>query len=455
MTKKRKLWIIPTVIIIILAIIIGLALIIRSETTASEISVDEAQSIIDKTLSETVGSSDAIKDVIAKSEIKVNSVEYGEEKDAVLSCSYNTVDVFKVIKDNADFLLSIDTVSSAGIQKSATAIRLELSKDISELLGNAEPVSGEVEIHLYDMDKAGFVPYWSDEVLNSVFGGITDAKNYVNSLESITVDGKTVSIETRTNLKNGLIQCVSISSAYSSKPDTNNFVMKKWNGFKHEFMLNFGNGNWRYITNGLLNTLKITLCAVLIGIVIGFLVAIIRCTNQSTGKLKIPNFICTVYLTVIRGTPVMVQLLIVYFVMLLPLGVAKLPAAILCFGFNSGAYVAEIVRGGIMSIDKGQMEAGRSLGFNYPKTMWYIIIPQAFKAVLPALANEFIVLLKETSVAAYIGVADLTRGGEIIRGFTFSNFMPLLAVAIIYLVMVVILTQLVNLLERKLRNSDH
>ena len=150
----------------------------------------------------------------------------------------------------------------------------------------------------------------------------------------------------------------------------------------------------------------------------------------------------------------MVQLLIIYFVLLLPLGVDKFVAAVICFGINSGAYVAEIVRGGIMSVDDGQMEAGRSLGFNYVQTMWYIIIPQAFKAVLPALANEFITLLKETSVAAYIGVADLTRGGEIIRGKTFSAFMPLLAVALIYLVMVLGLSYLVKLLERRLRKSD-
>ena len=150
----------------------------------------------------------------------------------------------------------------------------------------------------------------------------------------------------------------------------------------------------------------------------------------------------------------MVQLLIIYFVMLLPLGVEKVTAAILCFGVNSGAYVAEIVRGGIMGVDEGQMEAGRSLGFNYAQTMWYIIIPQAFKSVLPALANEFIALLKETSVASYIGVSDLTRGGEIIRSITFSNFMPLVAVALIYLLLVLGLSQLVKLLERRLRKSD-
>ena len=150
----------------------------------------------------------------------------------------------------------------------------------------------------------------------------------------------------------------------------------------------------------------------------------------------------------------MVQLLIIYFVLLLPVGIEKFPAAVLCFGLNSGAYVSEIIRGGIMSIDQGQTEAGRSLGFGFWPTMWYIVIPQAFKVVLPSLCNEFITLLKETSVAFYIGVADLTRGGIKIRSQTYSNFMPLLAVALIYFVLVLGLTKLVGKLERRLRKSE-
>jgi His/Glu/Gln/Arg/opine family amino acid ABC transporter permease subunit len=189
--------------------------------------------------------------------------------------------------------------------------------------------------------------------------------------------------------------------------------------------------------------------------VIGFVVAVVRCTNQMTGKLGFIDAICRVYLTAIRGTPLMVQLLIIYFVLLLPLQIDKFVAAVLCFGLNSGAYVAEIVRGGIMSVDKGQIEAGRSLGFNYVQTMVYFVVPQAFKAILPALANEFITLLKESSVAFYIGVADLTQGGLKIRSITYSNFMPLIAVAIIYLILVLILTKLVGVLERRLAKSDH
>ena len=194
--------------------------------------------------------------------------------------------------------------------------------------------------------------------------------------------------------------------------------------------------------------------AVIIGIVLGFLVAIVRCTNEKTGKLKLANAICKIYLTVLRGTPVLVQLMIIYFVIFMPIGIDKFLAAVICFGLNSGAYVAEIVRGGIMSIDAGQMEAGRSLGFGYAQTMLYIIMPQTFKAVLPALANEFIVLLKETSVSAYIGLNDLARGGDIIRGVTYSAFMPMIAVALVYLVVVVFLQWLVGKLERRLRSNE-
>lgn len=229
-----------------------------------------------------------------------------------------------------------------------------------------------------------------------------------------------------------------------------------WADFCAEFTLNFiQKDRWMYLTNGLLTTLKVTLFAAILGIVLGFLVAIIRSTNEQTGKLKIPNLLCRLYLTVIRGTPVVIQLMIIYFLIFASWRVDKSLAAIIAFGVNSGAYVAEIVRGGIMSIDKGQMEASRSLGFNYVQSMRWIILPQTFKAVLPSLANEFIVLLKETSVCAFIGLNDLTRGGDIIRGITYSDFMPLMAVALIYLVIVVILSALVSRLERRLRNSDH
>ena len=225
---------------------------------------------------------------------------------------------------------------------------------------------------------------------------------------------------------------------------------------KSSFISNFIDDNrWRYITDGLKITLLVTVFAVLIGVVLGFLIAIVRTTHDKTGKLKILNAICKVYLTVIRGTPVVVQLMIIYFIIFGSVDISKVVVAIVAFGINSGAYVAEIFRSGIMSIDNGQFEAGRSLGFNYAQTMMYIVMPQAFKNVLPTLCNEFISLLKETSVSAYIALQDLTKGGDIIRSRTYDAFMPLIAVALIYLAMVMIFTKLVSLLERRLRNSDH
>ena len=225
---------------------------------------------------------------------------------------------------------------------------------------------------------------------------------------------------------------------------------------KKEFILNFIEDNrWKYIVDGLKITLIVTIFAVLIGVLLGFLIAIVRTTHDKTGKLKILNAICKVYLTVIRGTPVVVQLMIIYFIIFGSVNISKVLVAIIAFGINSGAYVAEIFRSGIMSIDNGQFEAGRSLGFNYAQTMMYIIMPQAFKNVLPTLCNEFISLLKETSVSGYIALQDLTKGGDIIRSRTYDAFMPLIAVALIYLAMVMIFTKLVSLLERRLRNSDH
>lgn len=233
-----------------------------------------------------------------------------------------------------------------------------------------------------------------------------------------------------------------------------------------QFRLNFINGNrWKWLLQGLGDTLLITFVAVLVGIAIGVLIAGVRSTydkNRESLKarggigyalLSFFNGICKVYLTVIRGTPVVVQLLIMYFIIFASSTNGRM-VAMLAFGINSGAYVAEIFRSGIMAVDAGQFEAGRSLGFNYLQTMIYIVIPQMFKTVLPTLCNEFIVLLKETSVAGYVGIMDLTKAGDLIRGRTFSAFMPLIAVALIYLVLVIILTWLVGRLERRLRKSE-
>lgn len=223
---------------------------------------------------------------------------------------------------------------------------------------------------------------------------------------------------------------------------------------KAQFVLNFiTDDRWMSLLRGLFVTLKITFFAVILGFVLGFSVAIVRNVYENTKKLKILNFICNVYLTVIRGTPVVVQLLIIYFVIFSSIRIDKSIAAILAFGINSGAYQAEIFRSGINSIPRGQMEAGRSLGFSYAQTMVNIIMPQAIKNVLPTLGNEFIVLMKETSVAGYIALEDLTKAGDVIRSRTYSAMMPFLAVALLYLIMVMFFTYLLKLFERGLARS--
>lgn len=228
-----------------------------------------------------------------------------------------------------------------------------------------------------------------------------------------------------------------------------------WQNLQDSFVLNFiKDDRWKYLTDGLATTLVITLFALIMGLALGFVVAYVRVTYYNTGRLKVPNAICGVYLSIIRGTPVVVQLMIIYFVIFSSFNVHKVVAAIIAFGINSGAYVAEIFRSGIMSIDAGQMEAGRSLGLSYGQTMWRIIMPQAVKNVLPALANEMITLLKETSVSGYIAVQDLTKGADIIRSRTYDAFLPLIAIAIIYFVIVKILEFGVSRLERRLRQSD-
>lgn len=225
---------------------------------------------------------------------------------------------------------------------------------------------------------------------------------------------------------------------------------------------------YQYILNGFVATVKITFFAILLGLLLGVITAVIRSTYDTTHTTKygslsqrllqyllnVLNLIAKLYLTVIRGTPTLLQLLIIYFVIFGSVNINKTLVAVLAFGINSGAYIAEIVRSGIMSVDKGQFEAGRSLGFGYIRTMWYIILPQAVKNILPAIGNEFIVLLKETSVSGYIAIQDLTKGADIIRSQTYDAFVPLIGAAVIYLVCVVILSHFVNLLERRLRQNE-
>jgi len=223
--------------------------------------------------------------------------------------------------------------------------------------------------------------------------------------------------------------------------------------FIDDFSLCFvKNGRYDYLLSGLGVTIEVAFAAILLGLAVGFLVAVVRSTHDKYGRFAFLNFLSKVYLTVIRGTPMVVQLLITYYIILRSVD-SKVLIAILAFGINSGAYQAEIIRAGITSIDPGQMEAGRALGLSYWRTMLRIILPQAIRNVLPALGNEFIVLMKDTSIVGYIALIDLAKGGDIIRSQTYSVYLPYLTVAAIYLVLVMTFTWLLGKLERHLRNT--
>jgi len=209
---------------------------------------------------------------------------------------------------------------------------------------------------------------------------------------------------------------------------------------------------YKYILEGLTNTIIISIFAVIIGIIIGILVALIRNNYERNGKMKIANFIAKTYVSVIRGTPVILQLMIIYYIIFKSVDINIILVGILAFGINSGAYVSEIIRAGINSIPIGQTEAGYSLGLKYRQVMQYIVLPQAIKNILPALGNEFITLIKETSVGAYIGIIELTKASDIIASRTYDYFFPLFIIAIIYLFLTIGLSKLVNLMERKLNN---
>jgi His/Glu/Gln/Arg/opine family amino acid ABC transporter permease subunit len=223
---------------------------------------------------------------------------------------------------------------------------------------------------------------------------------------------------------------------------------------KYQFTITFITENrYKLFIEGMTNTLTIVSGALVIGIVLGAVVAIVRVYRARYGRLKIPSAICGAYLAVFRGTPVVVQLLIMYYIIFVFIknGVV---IAIIAFGINSGAYVAEIIRAGIMAVDIGQTEAGRSLGLSQNATMRLIVLPQAVKNILPALGNELVTLLKETSVAGYAAIRDLTRAGENIRVLSMDPYFSLLFVALLYFLLVMGITRLLRLLEKRLARSD-
>ncbi len=314
-----------------------------------------------------------------------------------------------------------------------------------EFYENEKPVGIDMELITAVGDKLGMKVKIEDMEFDSIINAVDSHK------ADVGIAGMTMTEERLKSINFSTSYATSKQVIIAKDPNAVGEKLSFTENFKRNFI---EDARWKYLVKGLVNTIIIALCAVLCGMIIGFLVGIVRVTYDKTGNLAILNKICKLYLTIIRGTPIMIQLLIIYYVVFKAVNVPKLLVAIIAFAINSGAYVAEIMRGGIMSIDDGQMEAGRSLGLTYKQTMISIILPQAVKNVLPALGNEFISLIKETSICGYIGLMDLTRGGDIIRSITYEAFLPLIAVAIIYLLIVQLLTFGVGKLEKNLRRSE-
>ncbi len=314
-----------------------------------------------------------------------------------------------------------------------------------EYYEGSTPVGIDVEMSYAIADKLGRTITIEDMDFDAIINSVSSGK------ADIGVAGFTVTEERKqaVNFSDSYVTCKQVIMVNDENADGDGASLGD------KFYRNFiKDSRWAFLAKGLAATLLITLFAAIIGVVLGFLIALVRTSHDLNGSLPILNTLCKVYLAVIRGTPVMVQLLIIYYVIFASVNINKILVAIVAFGINSAAYVAEIVRSGIMSIDPGQLEAGRSLGLKFPRVMLSVIMPQAVKNITPALLNEFISLLKETSISGYIGLADLTRGGMIIRSITYDSFLPLIAVALTYLVIVLLLTKVVSYLERRMSVNE-
>lgn len=455
---KKKLIALIIAIVIVAAAAVGAFLVIKQGTTASELTLEAAEAMVNEDFDELAKTA-PLKAIAEANSIKVNNITYGDEKDIILECTVKTVDAYAAISPNYnEFLKSNVKKENSTMYKTETNFKLEFQGRLEELVGTAEETEQDFIITYYEVD-GNPVLYTEENTVDYVYGGALRIVDDVKKIKTYTLPGDDTERKIESNNVNkGFNKCFELRFD-TQKPDTATAIIRWFNDLKADFHKNFIEHNrWLTILNGLWTTIRLTIFALLIGIALGFIVAFVRCTYDKLDKkgplLKFGNWLCNVYLTVTRGTPVVVQIMIIYFVIFMPIGLNKFLSAVICFGLNSGAYVAEIVRGGIMSIDDGQTEAGRSLGFGYMATMYHIVFPQAFKAVLPALANEFVVLLKETSIAFYIGLGDLMYAGNAIRAATYSAFMPLVTVAIIYLIMVLVLSKLVSILERKLRSNE-
>ena len=336
----------------------------------------------------------------------------------------------------------------------------------SEVVAYFNPEDAETkrtDVEIYNSTKVivGKAKSFADTTLPEGVGEIVEAKKLDKNgavEDKITIyycdsskDAEALCTSISENNTEGLDVGMASKRVYiGTKQALTDATVKNWfNQLYHTFV---EDDNYMYIVKGIGNTLLITVGALLIGVILGVSIAIAKYYAEDNPRLKIVNFLCDLYTTVIRGIPVTVLLLIFFFIILV--SAEGVVVAIIAFGINSGAYMAELVRSGINAVDKGQMEAARSLGMSKWQAMKTIILPQAVKNILPAIGNECIALLKETSVAGYVAVVDLTRGVNLIRNNTYDAFNPLMLSALIYLAMVIGMTQLLKSLERRLQKSE-
>lgn len=431
-------------------IAIAIGMLVSVSKTAPMPSDEEAYKLVTDALCKMAGRNSLVAGEIRdKAEITVNSV--GQDgTGCVINITVKSPDVVPLLKAHIDDITALDEPDKDGNVLKSDEQKTKICDMVAEWLPESETVENTVDVICGDVDGSWQV-YCSEELADTVFPGVRDFKEEIAGTENKALKRLNTLTEVKTDEK---------------EPDTRNWIQRTCDDLKDQFILNFVTEHrWMMIVNGLGTTLEITGVSLVIGILVGIVVAAVRSSfdknRESLEKrgglgytlLSFFNGVCKLYVTVIRGTPVVVQVLIYYFIIFTSVKNGTL-VAMLAFGLNSGAYVAEIFRGGIMSVDNGQFEAGRSIGLDYTQTMIYVVIPQVFKSVLPTLCNEFIALLKETSIVGYVGEVDLTKAGDLIRGRTFSAFMPLIAVALIYLAMVVLLTWLVGRLEKRLRKNE-
>ncbi len=333
----------------------------------------------------------------------------------------------------------------------AKAFANKESLTISEIdLGLANEEYGFIfslnNTELRDKVNASIAKLKADGTIDAIIAYYSDANGDKPSYysQSSRIGSAIAGITGNSNITEGVAPSTfSPQSAEAASEKTGNLI----DDFEDAFIKN---DRFEYIITGLQNTIIITIIALVLGLLLGIVIAVIRSVHDMLGKLKILNIICKTYITIIRGTPAVVQLMIIYFIIFATSSLNSIIIAAIAFGINSAAYVAEIVRAGINAVPRGQLEAGSSLGLPFSSAMMLVILPQAIRNILPALCNEGITLLKETSISGYIGITDLTRAGDIIRSQTFDAVVPLLGVALIYLVIVMFLTYLVSRLERRL-----